>query len=604
MSGVITLMALETLPCDYQPITIVEIVLDRDPGTGESYNMAADKCAWQCGAESFWFSDCKAGALQLAYAGKVIEPWVASVKPRCSTLNLGEGISTRGTIEVCFNDCPIDCTGVIPGNYFAVLKRQQKYWENRIINVYYGDCSQDITDMDKETYLIDGTSGPGSDCIFCIKGKDPLSIVANKNVSCGSGLTFRDATNSQLTPLILSKKLDSYEIDPDTDLAGTPDAFLHQWILGANYEAGDPTQDEQFSCIQHVCVDGEVLDVVAMYNIDFGPPGWNLKLTGRAACGSELKAHAPGAKIQPAMTFKNCHVADAIRRLFKLANYEDISLVCCDGAEVCGLDCESLEDFRCKNPLAIIHETVICPPVPGYTTMLNELARDFGFTLVYDPETCQVNVICVRPPEDDTPVTIIEECDVVEGTLKVTDGAERYSAVCVDHGPIDCAKNISDGNLGISTEIVDIDALQEPCERRKYRTTKVKKTKSRWFGNCGTYLAQTYGDRVICLSECPREKVSFQTTPAVACRVKVGEYAALNMPKIQDGFGMPDGGSWLLVGKCRSGKQNKMLTLHFERLFGDNAPAPAFACDDTNPDAENLYPDLNACEMQDCAGVF
>lgn len=592
-------MAGYILPCDYQPITVIELVLDRN-ALGESYNMTADRCNWQCGTKSFWFSDCKAPPqIQAATGGAAIQSIITSYTPRCSVLDFSKGISSRARITVCFEDVPIDCSGATQGNFWSMLDAEQKYWENRKVIVYHGECTQTLDEMSREVYYIDSVQRSGN-CQYCLTAKDPLgalseTVVPATCLPADQVLTLRDAFFKDIK-----------ETGEDSGIYTDPFQYVGAFILSQNYPQGDPVVDEWWRCINNICVDGEMMEVVAHPNDPatsgflspdqgFGPAGWNLVLIGRGVCGSELKDHERGASVTVAETFSNCHVADAVNRLLNMSKISDISLTCCDSEPDVTIDCQSIEDFRCKNPLAVIDSTIVCDGTNA-SKLLEELAAENFFTMQYDSESGQIKMVCLNPSDSQGEPVIVNECDIVEGSISYKSKTERYSRVDVLHKQIDCTKGITESNFGPGTYAIDTDT-ENPiiCERVKYRTGKTKQVRSRWMGACGEYLARTYAERVLCLFESPREKMSFGVMPNVSCNMPVGSLMQFNHPKIQDAFGAPSQKNYVVTGKCRSGKRNACVTIHVEEMFdADSAPFEAFVCDADNP-ADNLTGGVEAC---------
>lgn len=586
-------MAEYVQPCDYQPITIIELVLDRD-ADGVSYNDAPDKCAWQCVPTSYWFSDCKAPPqIQAATVPVAIMPIISSYTPRCSVVDFSRGVSERARVSVCFHDLPIDCTGQTPGNFWSILDAEQKYWENRKLIVYQGDCTQTLDEMSKQVFFIDDVS-PDGDCKYCVTAKDPLSLLSDAPVpaSCLGAdqvLTIRDKLYKDIEVL-----------NEDTGDVSDPFEYVGSFILSANYPAGDPIIDDWWRCIRFICVDSEVMEVVAIKNDasnplvpdrSFGPPGWNLVLVQRAACGSERSDISAGTRVAVVESFAGCHVADAVLRLLtKLSNVSDTSLTCCGDEPAVTIDCDSIEEFRCKNPLAIINDTLICESDnQNVAGLLEELAAENFFVISYDANEGTIKLVCLNPGDVPTGgAFVVNECDIVRGTMRNKSKTERYSRVEVLHDTLDCSKGTSESNFGPGTYFVDTDT-ENPvvCERVKYRTPKTKKWRSRWMGSCGAYLASTYAARICMLFNCPRERFSFQVMPSIACFIATGDLIQLNHSKKQNALGQTSETYYFVTGMCRTGQRQGCVEIHVEELFDpDDTPFPCFQCGD--PPGDNL----------------
>ena len=583
-------MSIAELPCDFQPITLIEIVLDRDTD-GTSYFESPDKCAFQCTPTSYWFSDCKAHS-QLAAAAlpNAIHLAISSVSWQCSDLQIGSAVPKRGSVQFCLQDQESKDPDV-PGGYISSLFHSQKYWEGRKVVIYTGDCSQTIDQMDRQAYYITKAQPPNAACRICFTAKDPLSLLDTGQLCPDTGclpvLSLRDRLPAELTTSESGFVLDD------------PDALVNSFILASNIPIGiDPEIDKKILCTEYVCHEGEVLRVVAAENgpgsvvegNSFGPVGWNLVLVERAACGSKIAEHKAGAALSPAASFTNCHAADVLLELLRdCAAIEEIGLVCCDDQMEVMIDCESIEEFRCKNPLAIIDSTIICQPTE-VNTLINELGRDFGFKLEFDEMTGLLSVICVQSP-DAVDVTVIRECDIQAGSWKPISGADRRSKVSIAYGTPDCSETVTKQNAQFAATYPNVSTTAVPiCERRKYRTIKTTQWSSRWFTERTGYLALARAQREVCLFECEGFGFELIADPVLACSLVPGQFVRFELDKVVDGQGQYSQDLYMLTGKCKTAAGSKRAIcykLQFQLLYRDTDNiAPGFVCGE--PPGSNL----------------
>jgi hypothetical protein len=496
-------------------------------------------------------------------------------------------------VRICFDDTP--CDDDVPGGYWSALDADQRYWEGRKIKVYSGFCSQTFDELDCNVYYISDFS-INANCIACITAKDPLALIDDNTSQCPD--------QSCYPPMTLRFPLaGELETNDAGFITSNPYEYLDFFILARNFD--DPDDIDKISCITHICVDGEVMAVAPSMNQQgtpvgggFDPPGHNLILTERAVCGSQLKEHKAGARVTPVQAFVQCHVADVLLYLLReCAQLEEMGLTCCEGESGITIDCESIEEFRCKNPLAIIHETIICQPV-GTRTLITELARDFGFTLDYDNATGAVSVVCIVPPQDIEPTTPINLCDIVRDSFGSKKAGERKSRVTILHGADDCSQQVTRQNALYNETFPLLGPESVPvCERRKYRAITTETYSSRWFGKCGAYMAKARAQRRVCLLDHEQREYQIQVPPQIACLFNVGDYRSVTHPKVVDGNGNYSDEQFLVTGKCRTGRRGECFTIYLQRIWDDaDELLPGFVC---GPDSDDnlVADDCLPCDM-------
>lgn len=585
-------MSIAELPCDYQPITIVEIVLDRD-ADGTSYYESPDKCGFVCTPTSYWFSDCKAPS-QIASAAlpNAVLMNLASITWQCSDLQIGSAVPKRGSVSFCLQDEESKDPDV-PGGYISSLFHSQKYWEGRKVVVYTGDCSQTIDQMDRQAYYITKASPPNAACRVCFTAKDPLSLLDTgqlcPDTGCLPTLSLRETMPAEL------------EFSEAGFVISNPEALVNRFILSSNIPRGvDPEIDEKILCTEYLCHEGEVLRVVAAESSSttiigdgsgFDPSGWNFLLVERASCGSKIAEQKAGSALSPAWSVTNCHVADVLLELLrKCASIEEIGLVCCTDQNEVSIDCESIETFRCKNPLAIIERTIICQPT-DVNTLINELGRDFGFKLEFDEFTGLLAVVCVQQPDNAVETTIVRECDIQKGSWKPIAGAKRRSKVSIAYGTPDCSEPVTKQNAQFTATYPNVSTTAVPiCERRKYRTITTETWSSRWFTERTAYLAKARAQREVCLFECEGFGFEFIADPVLACSLVPGQFIRFELDKVVDGQGQFSKDLYMLTGKCKTsggGGRSVCYKLNVQLLYRDTDNiVPGFGCGE--PPGSNL----------------
>jgi hypothetical protein len=588
--------------CDYNPVTVVKITLDYD-ASGVPHNTLADPCAWSCTPYCFWFSDCQVGPLIAAAAAATnnssVRPIISSFNTSGQRLAVGRSMSERGTVAMCLLDELIDCTDPCSGGSVSEWIVNQKWWGNRLMEVWYGDCDQDLADMEKETYLIESATPAGSNCQACIVARDPLVLLSGSSNSvpapCPLTLTLR--------PNLWAE----FEVNEDTgEVIKDPYSEINRFILTSNIDPADPNLS-CLICAQHVCVNGEILRVAPVINDAgllspdnaFGPAGYNLVLLERGACGTERRDIQAGSVLQPAESIEQCHVADYLVEIIQeRSNFEDSALTCCTSAPVVGLDCQSIEDFRCKHPLNIIDESVICPSV-SVQEILDDLALENLLAIYYDNAAggLVVSAICPAPPTGAD--VVLEECQIVEGSLVYRPGTETYNRIVIGYNPNDWTAGTSDDNYSVVAEDGDPDFLYNdqvvlPCERRKNRAERVFRHNSRFMGRCGRHRAETLASQLCTIYACPNDELTVQVHPNSACDIPLGTTFEINHSKLSP---IQRTQQWTLVSRARKGKRNWCVELTFEQIFPTGQPiALGFDCAGTPP-ADNLSnADVSACD--------
>lgn len=618
-------MADAILGCRDQRVTLVEIILDTCANTfGESpctasgepcfntWNTCKDQCNFTCQTTSYWFTTCKVPShLSTAYT-----PNIVKVDSNPTTLEIGKSFSTRGRIKVTFqddahNDLGFDpywprgaipiCPSDKPGTLFGRWIERVKYFENRRANVYHGYCDQPLCDFVKESYFIDSVSGPSDSGKVDFVLKDPLILADDKNAQCPRSypkiVSTQAAGNEFALPFTLGVALDGVDEDPDDDETALPYAQVNKFLLQNNYLLGNPDQDACFTRLRHICIGREVMEVKAVIN-NATPQGWNIQLLDRGVCGSAIGPHEKGASISFSETFENAHVADVVlRMLTECSELKDIAVSCCDSDAAQLIDFDSFEEYRCSAPLNYVCESIICKPI-GLTTLLNELSDQFLFFLYSDSSTGKIVIKNLQPPDCGQIVPVISESQVVKGSFSVKNTDDRYNQITYRHDIIDCSKKIDDENLASSTVVIRADSLREPCDRREFKTRKIKEMKSRWINQCNKYMANANGERWLFLRDCPAHQVTLDVLLETGNCFDMGGFAKIHHSKLQSVNGEYINTYWLLKGKS---VVDGCMRLTFERTAFDANMAPCLSCVDP---CSTIADVLDDCEPQDCVGVW
>lgn len=589
-------MSLPLIPwCDPNPITIVKITLDYDQ-SGVPHALLADPCAFVCDPVCFYFSDCKAGeglALEAAADGAAILPNVQSTNSTGQRLKIGKGLSDRASIQVCFKDVPL-CDGSTEG-YMSKLITEQCFWENRVMEVFYGDCNAaSFADMEKETFLITSAEPGGGNKVACISGRDPLYLLSDNN-----------AVIPQACPFDFVLK-DNWAADFDADTGTTPYDMINRFILSENVPIGSADID-CILCASVVCVGSELVRVAPVLNDPavpltdgpsnpFGPAGYNLVALERAVCGTSISEHKAGSTVNITETLEQCHVADVLLHLLKTrAQLTDVALLCCNNAGIdITLDCVSLDDFRCKHPLNIVDEFIQCQTVE-VSDLLNELAMENLLSIYFDNQTNQIKfeAFCPDDVANQSPPVDVLHCNIVEGGIRPQTDSERYSRVDIGYNPSNWL-SLGDEDGWLVATAVDLSSEIDPaCDRRKYRTPKTLRHNSRFMGSCGKYRAETLAAQLLCVYEKPRQRVAIRLPPNAACDLLLGTPANI----LFEGWGAAQQQGWTVVARRRTGRRNCFVEVSFEKVFDTTQPVQlGFACG--TPPADNLSAE-GACDA-DC----
>ena len=615
-------MATAAVGCRDQRVTLVEVILDvcgqtfgqgGCTATGEAcynnWNNCKDQCNFECKTQSYWFSTC----ILPAHLGTAYTPNIVKVDSNPTTLEIGSTFSTRGRINVTFQDdshndqgfdpywprgaIPI-CAEDMPGTLFGRWIQRVKYFENRKVNVYHGYCDQQLCEMIKESYFIDKISGPSAGGSVTFNLKDPLILADDKNAQCPSAETRIVATQiiGSEYPLAFSLgvNLDGYATD---NADAKPYSEVGKYILKNNYLLGDEDQDAFFARLRHVKVAKEILEVRAEVN-NATPRGWNLVLLDRAVCGSTLGPHNSGVALSPGETFENIHVADAVcRMLTDCSDLQDIAVACCADVESSLINFESIEAFRCASPLAFISKALVMSPT-GLTTLLDELSDQFLFFLYYDSATGKIEMVNLAPPPCDIQVPTITECQIVGGSFSVRPSDDRYNQIVYLYDTVDCSQKISKDNTASAIASVSADSLKSACDRREYKTRKTKTIISRWIDAQNCYLATANGERWLQLRACPPDQVTIDVSFEIAECINMGGFARIHHSKLQSMTGGYQENLFMLKGKSNVGASYRLV---FERTAFDGKVAPYFNCDTECPTMVIVPED---CPTNECIGVW
>jgi hypothetical protein len=502
----------------------------------------------------------------------------------------------RGAIPICAED--------VQGTLLARLISRVKYFENRRVNIYHGYVDQPLCEFIKESYLIDKVDPGSGDGKVCFNLKDPLILADDKNAQCPSGedklIAVQDVGNEYASPFRLGAQLDGLN-DRNSDVVARPYARIGEKLLAANYVVGDPTQDACFTRLQHVCVGDEVLKVHAVRDTTLFPPGWNIILDERGACGTEVSEHEVSTKFTLAETFAKQHVADVIlRMLLSCTELGDVAVNCCEDDPLSLIDYESFSAYRCEAPLDYV-SAIICKPV-GVTTLLQELAEQLLLSLYVATDTGKVTLRKYTPPECGFLAPTFSECQhMVKGsfTRKVT--GDRYNQINYLHSPINCTKGLNEDNLADQTITIGADALREACDRREYKTRATKTIKSRWIDRCNAYVASSNGERWLRLRNCVPEQISFDTNFDFGKCINVGEFAFIEHARLQGPDGGPDGKLWMLKASQNNGDCTKLI---FDSTPFDAMVAPCYECDAANECVSVIVEPDECGDYSDCIGVW
>lgn len=616
--------------CREQRVTLLEVILDvcaetfsegACTATGEPcynhWNGCRDQCNFNCSTKSYWFTTC----IVPAHLATQYTPNIREVSSNPTTIALGKTFSTRGKITVVFDDsehndrgfdpyieerfpnaipiCPED----VPGTLFGRWIERVKYFENRRANVYHGYCDQPLCEFVKESYFIDAVSGPTAAGRVTFTLKDPLILADDSNAKCPRAedkiVATQIAGNEFARPFTLGLALDGpVESVAEGETPAAPFAAVNGFLSRNNYLLGDPAQDACFARLRHVCVGEEVMEVRAEVN-NATPRGWNIKLLDRAVCGSELKQHDEGAAITLAETFAaGTHVADVVCRLLtECSEIQDVAVQCCEDTEESLIDFDSFEAFRCAAPLSFTGEVIICKPV-GLTTLLNELSEQFLFFLYFDSSVGKIRIQNFAPPECDSVIPIIEFCSMVKSSVERRKTDDRYNQINFFNSVTNCGKSLSEENLSDVVVTVTADALREACDRREYKTKKIKTIRSRWVTKKNRYVAAANGERWLRIRRCPAERATISLSFEEGRCFGMGTFARLHHPSIQS----PSGGYaeyyWLLTGRNVNGD---CIELSFERTDFDGTLAPCLNCDTACP---TLIVNSEECSTDECTGIW
>ena len=534
-----------------------------------TYNTCSNKCLYECSVQSEIFSNCAIPHHISQDLGSYKHSPSVVGKPRHTPTKIcfGDTFSRPSTftfsisgIKYCndpFNSTPLDR-----------LIDAQKYWEGRRVVAYFGDCSQSLCEFDKHVFIIDKIQGPtGEDCRYQITARSPLAAI--DGVKCPDGLPKISESGDEVE-LTLGVNLDGEptEDEPDAD----PYATVNQYLLSQDLLDDSGKQTDCILQAKFLCVDGELVSVMPELT---GSGGYNFLHKDRAQCGSTLKAHDIGAKITIPLVFQpHEHVADVVRRiLIECADMTEVFLLCCDDDQQVYLNEESLEAFRCKNPLMTLNDyAVFCKPTDA-GKLLKSLAETFLFGL-YE-EAGQIKMLSLCPSGD--PAQILTQAQVIESSESTKNSGDRATGVIYRHTVDDWTKDGKDDNLLNTTGVIREDFLLEPCARNEYAQTKIKEIQTPFINQTNGFQAYTGAMRWRKVLACPADEMCVTLTMQESKRFVIGTKSKLLIEKNRDYTGEYKQQEWIVVSRQILDKGDCVQVCFRESPFADEKPC--LSCD-------------------------
>ena len=575
-------MAIELIGCRDNPIILAEIILDQQ-ADGNTFNLIQNPCAFQCEAISYWFSNCKnmPPHLPAPTEGQYI---IESLTHNPTKLEYGETFSTRGTIKLCMHDLP-DCNG--EGYWLSKFIAKQKFFKNRVVNIYTGTCDQPLECLHKETYLIDYVDQiPDADCRICFTLKDPLSIT--ENATCPN-------KPEELTVLRMPYELDSVG---DSTADNNPFEHMGKLLFPEGY-----TEQEVLECIlpaKYICIGDELIRVEP----EETATGWNLKLIDRGACDTPIGSHSLGSEFSIPQLYNRTHVTTVIEDLIKRCiDIETVFSVCCPDGNQNIIDWQSFDIYKCENPYHYICDTVICKPV-RISQLLKELAQVFLFTLYYDSDTGTIKIKSIKPPNcGDPEVETITECMLAKDSFSRSKSYDSYNRVVIYHTLRNCTGEPSKDNLTEYKASINTESLFDICEQHGQKGVNTLELSTRFINSCNAYVAAASADRWLALRSCDGLEVRISVLKEVADCFALGDFLKIEHDKIRNYLGEFDDSFWYMKGKSHAGYGCVDITI--ERLNYDRTWAHCFSeCCGPPECCDVPAVAFDFCTSNECLGIW
>jgi len=598
------------MPNSGNPLIIVELVLDhcsKVNGQGDcgatkqclaTWNTCQDPCAYECQPVSYWFSNCDVpGHLGLENpevfdALPILESWDHSP----SKLVPGAMFKGSGSIRLCMQDVKA-CDG-LGGFVLARLIEAQKYFEGRRINVWQGGCNMGFEEMVKSVFFIDRVEGPNKDCGVCFTASDPTSLIGFGKATCPEYKRLLDTTYGQPIQMeigvILEK--DATVKEPNKN----PDKFVNAFILSNNFLSdNDGPIDQCFLSTKYICVGDEMMHVIPCINEDVNPQGWNFKLVERGVCGSEIKEHKNGDRVEIVKHFENTHARNVIRCLmYDCANLDQVSVTCCGEDMEPFLSENSLGDYACKRPSDVITDVKFCE-VQDVGELLDCMAKELNISIYFD-DICQkilVKPYCPPDPEDE--IKVITAFEVIKDSFNVKSTDERYSQVIINHDLKDCTKGFTKSNYACAVKNQNIDSLREVCDRRTYKTNRDLVINSKWINGGNAYLATVNALRWAERAVCPPREVQMDVLPETSRCFVMGDIAQIQHEKLTSNGEFVD---TLFMFTGRKMLDDCVRLCFIETPWNGRKYVNRFDCDQEISEIPIRPDDL--CQYEDCVRVW
>jgi hypothetical protein len=370
-------------------------------------------------------------------------PSLRSVSFSPVKIDPGKSLGRRGQVSAQLQDHPYhdilidkyvadrDYEPLERGTFWTKLKQRNPYYNGRRLDVYSGYLSQidDITQMDKRSYVIDQIDGPDGSGNVTITGRDVLRLADDKKALCPR------TTLARLDDVI--NKADLAPINVDVVPAGA----------GNNFTIGDYVRiNKEIFVITNV-----VADALTMSREQFN---------------TEAGDHKLDDTVQLCVYYNNIPVYEIMYDL--LTNYANIDSSYIDYDEWLEEAGSWLTDYSF---------TCLITDPTGVTKLINELIEVSACYIYYNEIEQKIKLVAVKPPEV-APRLLTDDNSIIEGSISIAEKADdRVTQINLYYNIFNYVEKLKEPSNYSNIEVrLDGDA-ESPVQ---YGDTRSRTIYSRW----------------------------------------------------------------------------------------------------------------------------
>lgn len=361
-------------------------------------------------------------------------PLLVSASPRSSKLNIGairdgeKPLGVTGSATVEFIDAPFDdyvgdwyvgSRASRKGSFWAKFVARNPFFAHMRLTIYEGTADQNLEDMVKRQYLVEGISGPSSDGKVTLTAVDPLRLADDKRAK------FPRETEIELYA----------DIDESTTTVQ---------VIGLEDDISDQFGN---TATNYLTIGSEIISYTGY--VDEGDGLFTLTGVVRAELGTAAASHKAEAKCQRAGHYELMDAWDIAYDLIE--NHTQIPIEFVDKGQW---------DAEAGVYLQGYAFTRTVPSPQPVNKLLGELMRDGTFYIWWDERGQTIPLKAVRP--EAAIADIGDDGEFIAGSIDIERRpSERISRGMVYFGVKDPTKGDEPDNFEHKRGRIDADAEHE-----------------------------------------------------------------------------------------------------------------------------------------------